>query len=253
MPLHYLRRLTGKERTQAANRELAFFLAFVAGATNAGGYLAVRQYTSHMSGIVSAMADSLALGNGGLLLAGAEALASFVAGAALTAVLVNWGRRRNLQGAYAIPLVVEAGLLLVFGVIGHRWDEGTALMVPATVVLLCFTMGLQNAIITKLSNAEIRTTHVTGMVTDLGIELGKMLYFNRTQSPQQVVANWAKVRLLGSLVGSFFAGGVVGALGFKHAGFGFTVPLAFVLLILAAVPVVDDLRRKRPEPHQELN
>src|SRR6201986_4496444 len=81
MPLHYLRRLTGKERTQAANRELAFFLAFVAGAANAGGYLAVRQYTSHMSGIVSAMAANLALGNGAALLAGAEALASFVAGA----------------------------------------------------------------------------------------------------------------------------------------------------------------------------
>ena len=132
MPLFYLRRLTGSKRTESANRHLARYLAFIAGAANAGGFLAVRQYTSHMSGIVSAMADSLALGNGGLLLAGAEALASFVAGAALTAVLVNWGRRRNLQGAYAIPLVVEAGLLLVFGVIGHRWDEGTALMVPAT-------------------------------------------------------------------------------------------------------------------------
>ena len=242
MPLHYLRRLTGKERTQAANRELAFFLAFVAGAANAGGYLAVRQYTSHMSGVVSAMADNLALGNGGLFLAGGEALGSFVAGAALTALLVNWGRRRNRQGAYAVPLVVEAALLLVFGVIGHRWEEGSPLVVPATVMLLCFTMGLQNAIITKLSNAEIRTTHVTGMVTDLGIELGKALYFNRTAAKQHVVADWAKVRLLGSLVASFFSGGVIGAFGFKYAGFGFTVPLAFVLLVLAAVPVIDDLR-----------
>ena len=242
MPLHYLRRLTGKERTRAANRELAYFLAFVAGAANAGGYLAVRQYTSHMSGIVSAMADSLALGDGALLLAGGEALGSFVAGAALTAVLVNWGKRRNLEGAYAIPLVVEAGLLLLFGVTGRRWEERTALAVPATVVLLCFTMGLQNAIITKLSNAEIRTTHVTGMVTDLGIELGKMLYFNGERQREHVRADWVKVRLLGTLVGMFFLGGVTGGLGFKYAGFGFTVPLAFVLLVLAAVPVVDDLR-----------
>ncbi|HZL25766.1 MAG TPA: YoaK family protein, partial [Acidobacteriaceae bacterium] len=115
MPLHYLRRLTGKERTQAANRDLAFFLAFVAGAADAGGYLAFRRYTSHMSGVVSGMSDNLALGNGALLLAGAGALVSFVAGAALTAMLVNWGRRRNRHGAYAVPLVVEAGLLLVFG------------------------------------------------------------------------------------------------------------------------------------------
>jgi len=39
-------------------------------------------------------------------------------------------------------------------------------------VLLCFIMGLQNAVITKISHAEIRTTHVTGLVTDVGIELG---------------------------------------------------------------------------------
>ena len=244
MPLHYLRRLTGKERTQAANRDLAFFLAFVAGAADAGGYLAFRRYTSHMSGVVSGMSDNLALGNGALLLAGAGALVSFVAGAALTALLVNWGRRRNRHGAYAVPLVVEAGLLLVFGAIGHRWEEGAALVVTPTVMLLCFTMGLQNAIITKLSNAEIRTTHVTGMVTDIGIELGKALYFNRAAAKQHVVADWAKVRLLSSLVGLFFSGGTIGAFGFRYAGFGFTVPLAFGLLVLAAVPVVDDLRRR---------
>jgi len=62
MPVPYLRRLTGKERSQKANRQLALFLAFIAGAVNAGGYLAVRQYTSHMTGIVSAMADNLSLG-----------------------------------------------------------------------------------------------------------------------------------------------------------------------------------------------
>ena len=61
MPIHYLRRLTGKERTRESNRELALVLAFIAGATNAGGFLAVKQYTSHMSGIVSSMADNLAL------------------------------------------------------------------------------------------------------------------------------------------------------------------------------------------------
>jgi len=62
MPITYLRGLTGKHRQQAADRQLARYLAFIAGATNAGGFLAVKQYTSHMSGIVSAMTDNLALG-----------------------------------------------------------------------------------------------------------------------------------------------------------------------------------------------
>ncbi|HZD45747.1 MAG TPA: DUF1275 domain-containing protein, partial [Acidobacteriaceae bacterium] len=58
MPLFYLRRLTGSKRTESANRHLARYLAFIAGAANAGGFLAVRQYTSHMSGMVAAMADN---------------------------------------------------------------------------------------------------------------------------------------------------------------------------------------------------
>jgi uncharacterized membrane protein YoaK (UPF0700 family) len=243
MPLYHLRRLTGKERTRTANRELAFYLAFIAGAANAGGYLAVRQYTSHMSGIVSAMADNLAAGSGMTALVGGGAVLAFLAGAASTAVLVNWGRRRGLNGQYALPLVVEAGLLVVFGATGHKWEHRMTMAVPATVALLCFTMGLQNAIITKLSHAEIRTTHITGMVTDIGIELGKMLYPNWTAGKERVSADWLKLRMLVGLVGSFFAGGVIGALGFQHVGFGFTLPLAVLLLLLAAVPVLDDLRR----------
>ena len=99
----YLRGLAGKERFEKADRHLARFLTFIAGAVNAGGFLAVHQYTSHMSGIVSSMADNLTLGDIDLVLAGLGAFLSFVAGAACSAVLVNWGRRLNLQSEYALP------------------------------------------------------------------------------------------------------------------------------------------------------
>ena len=247
MPVLYLRRLTGKERSQTSNRHLALFLAFIAGAANAGGYLAVKQYTSHMSGVVSALADNVVLGETALVAAGLSALLAFVAGAAATAVLVNWGRRRSLHSEYAMPLMVEAGLLLAFGLLGSHLESQRWLFDPATVLLLCFTMGLQNAIITKISRAEIRTTHVTGLVTDVGIELGKLVYWNRSRSPiggSEVRADRRKLWLLSSLVGLFFIGGVAGALGFRHIGFASTVPLAFVLVILAAVPVLDDLRKR---------
>lgn len=245
MPLNYLRSLTGKERSQRANERCAFWLAFVAGAANAGGYLAVAQYTSHMSGIVSSMADQLALHQRNAVLAGLGALVSFLAGSACCAVMVNWGRRRGFESMYAAPLLLEAVLLVVFGVTGGHLKELHWLFVPATVNLLCFTMGLQNAIITKLSHAEIRTTHVTGMVTDIGIELGKWLYWNRMAGVPEVRPNGHKLRLLTGLVGLFFVGGVCGALGFKHAGFLAALPLAGVLLALAAVPVVDDVRAVR--------
>src|SRR5690606_41293574 len=69
MPLQYLRTLTASERTRRANVHLGVSLAFVAGAVNAAGLLAVGEYTSHMTGVVSGMADNLALGRLDLVLA----------------------------------------------------------------------------------------------------------------------------------------------------------------------------------------
>lgn len=243
MPIHYARRLTGHHRTSDGNRHLGFVLAFVAGATNAGGFLAVQQYTSHMTGIVSAMADNLALGSFALVLTGAGALLSFLMGAACTAVMVNYARRHKLYSEYALPLLVEAALLLCFGTLGAQLSRIEGLFVPMTVMLLCLIMGLQNAVITKLSKAEIRTTHITGTVTDIGIELGKLIYFNfdRSDAKPRVLADRRRLRTLSLLVVFFFIGGIAGALGFKTIGYLSTVPLALLLTGMATVPAADDL------------
>ena len=243
MPINYARRLTGSKRTALADRQLGLALAFVAGATNAGGFLAVQQYTSHMTGIVSAMADNIALGFYPLVLQGAGALVSFVAGAACSAVMVNYARRHRLQSEFAFPLLLEALLLLCFGVLGAWLARIEGLFVPATVMLLCFIMGLQNAVITKLSHAEIRTTHVTGVVTDIGIQLGKLVYWNSGAGSVagRVIADRRRLRLLITLAGCFFAGGIAGAIGFKTLGYVSTVPLALILVLLAGVPAVDDI------------
>lgn len=243
MPIDYVRHLTSRHRTSQANRHLGFALCFVAGAINAGGFLAVQQYTSHMTGIVSSMADHIALGAYDLARDCAGALLSFVAGAASTAVLVNYARRRQMHSEYGLPLLVEALLLLCFGVLGAWLSHIEGLFVPLTVMLLCFIMGLQNAVITKLSHAEIRTTHITGIVTDIGIELGKMLYWNSPSRSEQpaVRGNLERIRLLGGLAGCFFVGGVIGAIGFKHVGYASTLPLVAILVLLASVPAFDDL------------
>jgi len=186
------------------------------------------------------------LGDVVLVLAGFASLLAFLCGAACTAVLVNWGRRRSTQSEFALPLMLEAALLLLFGLMGTTLGQYRVVFVPATVALLCFLMGLQNAIITKISKAEIRTTHVTGLATDIGIEIGKALYWNHGHhNLPAVVANRPKLRLLVSLLGMFFVGGVVGALGFRHLGYTATIPLASILMLLAVVPVVDDLLARR--------
>jgi uncharacterized membrane protein YoaK (UPF0700 family) len=243
MPINYARRLTGNKRTAVANRHLGFALAFVAGATNAGGFLAVQQYTSHMTGIVSAMADNISVGAYDMVLGGAGGLLSFLMGAACSAVMVNYARRRHMQSEFALALLLEALLLVCFGVLGARLSQIEGLFVPVTVMLLSFIMGLQNAVITKLSHAEIRTTHITGIVTDIGIELGKLMYWNRSDRPAQdrVLANRGRIAILASLAASFFVGGVMGAIGFKHIGYISTVPLALMLVVMSGVPAIDDL------------
>jgi uncharacterized membrane protein YoaK (UPF0700 family) len=242
MPVRYARFLTGRHRSAGADRQLGFALAFVAGAINAGGFLAVQQYTSHVTGMVSSMADNLVLGRIGLVVDAVVAVIAFLLGAMTSAMLVNFARRHDLHAQYALPLVLEAMLILVFGLAGAQLARFEGLLVPFTVVLLCFIMGLQNAVVTKLSGGVVRTTHMTGVVTDLGIELGKRAYWNRDRHrSHRVLADRARIAVLGGLLGSFVAGALVGAFAFATVGYVFTVPIALLLLALAAVPLLDDL------------
>eukprot|EP01034_Spumella_vulgaris_P017140 gene17140-21850_t len=109
-------------------------------------------------------------------------------------------------------------------------------------------MGLQNAVGSKTSGGRIRTTHMTGNLTDLGIELGKLLYWNRRARPGETLAgpvrhNGARLRLFAGLVGMFVTGGIVGAAGFTYVGFVCVVPLAALLLALSLPPFIEDVRR----------
>jgi len=233
---------TDVQRSPGANLRLGLVLSFVAGATNAGGFLAVGRYTSHMTGIVSSVADDVVLGHLDLALAGLACLVAFLLGAMSTAIMVNWGLRQHLRSSYGLPLMLESLALLVFGLFGAAIAAWSQVFLPVTVVLLCFIMGLQNAVITKISKAEIRTTHITGLVTDIGIELGKWVYLNRLHEPSPVRANRERLRIHVSLVLGFLLGGLLGAWGFKHVGYVTTVPLAAMLWLLSLRPLLEDLR-----------
>jgi uncharacterized membrane protein YoaK (UPF0700 family) len=242
--MQFLQLLTTKDRTRRTNRQLGGLLAFVAGAINAGGFLAVKQYTSHMTGIISAMADDIVLGHLLLALAGFSLLLSFICGAATTSILVNWARRKKLHGEFALSIMVEAFLLLIFGLLGANLNVLVELFVPTTVLLLCFIMGLQNAIVTKASKAEIRTTHMTGVVTDFGIELGRLMYCNRTHSENLahfVKADRDKLQIHGTILALFTVGALVGASSFKWIGFLSTLPIAALLTLIALPPLAKDL------------
>ena len=254
MPIAYLSTLTAKPRTSEANLHIGIVLTIVAGALNAGGFLAIGQYTSHMTGMVSTFADQVVLRNFEIATVALVSWLAFVSGAATTAILVNYQRRRRIANIYAVPLLIEAVLILIFGSFGGTLERHEFGDVSLAVITLCFTMGLQNALITKISRAEIRTTHVTGLTTDMGIELGKLLYWNRgsgkvapnaidgQDAPDAqtirvaVIANRSKLRVHATLIGSFVSGGIAGAFCFKYLGFISAAPLALALATIAIAP-----------------
>lgn len=221
-------------------------LAFNAGAINAGGFLVLRMYTSHMTGFTSQLADGLVLGNTALLLSALGAVLAFMIGAGACALLVSWGRLHQLNSVYALPLLLEALLMFPFGLMGAvtlTW--GTLFTVPLTVLLLSFIMGLQNAVGSKAFGAGVRTTHMTGNVTDLGMELGKLIFVRRHPAVTRpsIQPNWQRLQISAGLLGMFVFGGIVGAFGFKHVGFICVIPLAALLLALSVPPLLQDLPR----------
>ena len=240
--------VTGPDRTALRNFHLANLLALHAGLLNSVGFVATATYSpdatgiyaSHMTGLTAMVADHLVFGDFRLVTMGVLAIASFVLGAMSCALIFNWSRRRGLRSRYSAVLVLESTLVLLLGGLAERvtWEHHLWLFVP----ILCYTMGLQNAIVTKASDAQIRTTHVTGMVTDIGIELGKLIYRPSRADLEPVVADVTKLTHHITIVFLFFFGGALGAAGYLWIGYYALIPAALFLFILALPPLVADFR-----------
>ena len=223
----------GEARDIAADRGLAASLALIAGALNAAGFYAIGLYSSNMTGNVSALADHLAVGDFRLAALYLALVAVFILGAAVSTLLINAGRRRRLTGIYALSICVESMLLVGLGcvdlcVAGERHGM---LMVFG----LSFLMGLQNALVTRISNARVRTTHVTGMVTDIGIEIANLLSRPADRAHGRAEFDREKLRLHALTVAAFLVGGVVGVVAYR--GIGSLVLFGAALWLMAlAIP-----------------
>src|SRR5205823_4072382 len=100
-------------------------------------------------------------------------LVCFWLGAASSAFMTEWAERTGRRSKYILPMAVEAWLLSLFSLGVHyriRLGPGPTLGMFTMTGLSALAMGLQNATITKISGAVIRTTHLTGVLTDLGLE-----------------------------------------------------------------------------------
>jgi uncharacterized membrane protein YoaK (UPF0700 family) len=223
----------GDARSLGADRHLAWTLAAIAGALNASGFYAVGLYSSNMTGNISSLADHAALAD--MTIAGTylALVAIFIFGAAVSALLINVGRRRDIASIYAFSILAEGILLTMLGC-ADLWLSGSG-HDPLLAYGLSFLMGLQNAVVTRISNARVRTTHVTGMVTDIGIELGNLLDLILHQDKGHAEAaafNKEKLWLHSLTVTSFLLGGIGGVMLYQRIGAYLLFAAAAMLLLL---------------------
>ena len=216
----------GDDRTTNIDLVLAGLLSSVAGALNAVGFLIAGSFTANMTGNISAFADNFANGSILMSLSFVGLAVAFVSGAGIAALAIQTGEKRHLRSIYALAITTEALILLILGT--TLIASSANLHETFLVIVLSFVMGLQNAVTTMISRARVRTTHVSGMATDIGIELAALV--SDTKSRQNALP---KLKLHSLTLASFAVGGVCGALLFQFVGSWLFVIAATVLLLIA--------------------
>ncbi len=225
-------------RTPSHQARLATTLAWVAGYTNIVGLVHCGVAVSHVSGTVSAAGRDLGEARWDLLALAAWLIGWFLAGAALSGGAIELAKSAGRRSVYVLPMTLEAISLCGFSAIVAWVDPSGTVGSTAdwwAIGLACLAMGLQNATITSISGGVVRTTHVTGVVTDLGIELARVATRPMRTSAvgDELVPATGRIRLLAAILGSFLFGAVIATLLLPLAGDAVMAPpILFLLFIL---------------------
>lgn len=224
--------------TPKQQARLAITLSWIAGYTNILTLITCGQATSHISGTMSQLGRDFAEGRLRSATYVIALLAAFLLGAALSGFLTELGRRLRWRSIYVLPMAVEAVMLALFALFVD-WEMAEQLDPDYAklwlTVIPSAAMGLQNATITRISGGVVRTTHVTGVTTDLGLEGGQWLLrrLERKKETRSVPVSGERLLLLLSIVGSFAVGSGLGALAFAHFPAWSMIPaVAFLLWII---------------------
>jgi uncharacterized membrane protein YoaK (UPF0700 family) len=180
-----------------------FLLAGIGGCINAVGLLSIFNHpVSHLSGTVTLLGVDVARGAAGAAMQSALLIGIFALGCVLTALIIGQsvlkaGRR------YGVTLMLEG---VVLAVAAHLLQRGQL----GGLYAAAFASGLQNAMATSYSGAVIRTTHMTGIVTDVAMAVG--LAVRRTPP------DWRRIRLYLILLAGFWCGAALGAVAYVWLG-----------------------------------
>jgi len=228
---------------------LAVTLAWVAGYTNVVALVASGLAVSNLTATTTRVGESI--GTGDLAAVGllGWVLGWFLLGAFVSGLLATLARVRGWGRVHGWPMAIEAVTLTVFAVCievfaEHRASPDEVMsghLLWVTTASGCFSMGLQNATITRISGGVVRTTHVTGVITDLGLELAKAVVppapaADAPETPRGWrgwVATHQRLVLLSCILASFLFGGMLAPLAYRlMEGWMMFAPVAFLLWII---------------------
>ncbi len=219
-------------RTLAQNLMLASSTAFVSGIINMAGMVAFLAFSSNITGHVANLANHLVQQNYHQIMVFVVWLLLFFAGAFMANFMIRSLEAKSIYRAHATPVVIEMLLLLAVAFYGHAFYNETQLEREILIGALLFAMGLQNSMVSTVSGGLIKSSHLTGLFTDLGGDISEWLHPRAEKTI--VVKNKIYVRL--TILGFYFFGAVAGGYFFDKYSFAI---FYFVPLILFTILYYD--------------
>lgn len=212
----------GNRRTFLHNIRLASTLSFVAGLVNITGVLSVATLTTNVTGHFAFFAEAISLKDYSKAIMFVAFILFFLLGAFTSNFLVELVSIKYTRFSHTFPMLIEILILSIIGFSSNFDKEYIAYS-------LLFAMGLQNALVTNISQSVVRTTHLTGLFTDLGIELSQLFFYKKAPDKKRLSKS---IFLRISIILFFFFGCVIGGLSFNSMQLKVLV-LAAILLIVA--------------------
>lgn len=204
----------GKNRTFRHNLRLASNLSLVAGIVNSVGVLAISTLTTNVTGHFAYFSEKLIVGQYAKAIPFLLYILFFFLGAFVSNFCIEIAAINKKKYLHTAPMFLEIFLLVLVG-FWNDWNFTDTENTNQIAYLLLFSMGLQNALVTKISQSTVRTTHLTGLFTDLGIETSQYFFYRQHPNAVKLKKN---IFLKLSIIVFFFTGCISGTLLFYRIG-----------------------------------
>ncbi len=202
----------GKGRTYSHNIKLASILSCVAGIVNITSVLKYHTLTTNITGHFAFFSEELVLKNYKTAVVYLFYILFFLLGAFISNLIIEWVSKYKKQALYTIPISIEIFILFAVSFASSLPMIDSFRFSILVASCLLFAMGLQNALVTTVSQSVVRTTHLTGLFTDLGIELSRLLFYKRSIEKIQLIKS---IYLKLAIICCFFIGGLLGGFVFS--------------------------------------